>query len=484
MGWFFKKRRPPSPEELREALFEAVTSGDQSRARELVAGSEAAIREQFPAWQKVPEPIRDDRAALQRYMAGLIGVAEHFKNERQDPSLLERLTGPPGSNPLTRWEKALRTAQEAMEAARYAEAEALLEEQRAAARGLSGSGVDRYLPITIGYLGQCRFHQGRAQEAIALFGEALAICERTGDLEGKIAYASNLHEAHRWLGQTAEAAAFADRLAERCDEAGNAPRAAWARRRARAVRAGEPLNRVVVEAGGRELELDEIGPAAPTERVRFHFVRNRIELGAVTALVDEASRRGGSGDDAGVLAVLRAAIEIDPSDPRPRYLSGLAQLGLRRYRDAIESYDATEHLAPGWYHCRADGALARGLDAGRVSHATFEAVRRIEDGGKPARERAALAEVALAAAPDLPVLHLLAANALRELGSTADAQKAARAGLAREPDPDVRTRLLVTLANASRPAERRPLLEEAIALDGNRIAAAMARVMLLPREVS
>jgi hypothetical protein len=42
----------------------------------------------------------------------------------------------------------------------------------------------------------------------------------------------------------------------------------------------------------------------------------------------------------------------------------------------------------------------------------------------------------------------------------------------------VRTRLLVTLAQVAAPAERRALLEQAIALDGNRIAAAMARLML------
>jgi hypothetical protein len=34
------------------------------------------------------------------------------------------------------------------------------------------------------------------------------------------------------------------------------------------------------------------------------------------------------------------------------------------------------------------------------------------------------------------------------------------------------------------PREGRKLLEEAVSLDGNRIASAMARVMLLPREVN
>jgi hypothetical protein len=83
----------------------------------------------------------------------------------------------------------------------------------------------------------------------------------------------------------------------------------------------------------------------------------------------------------------------------------------------------------------------------------------------------------------LPILHLLKTNALIEMKSPAGAA-AARAGLARDPDPDVRTRLLVALARVTKLPENRRLLEEAVALDGNRIAGAMARVLLLPREVN
>jgi hypothetical protein len=36
----------------------------------------------------------------------------------------------------------------------------------------------------------------------------------------------------------------------------------------------------------------------------------------------------------------------------------------------------------------------------------------------------------------------------------------------------------VTLAQVAAPAEHRALLEQAVALDGNRVAAAMARLML------
>jgi tetratricopeptide (TPR) repeat protein len=241
---------------------------------------------------------------------------------------------------------------------------------------------------------------------------------------------------------------------------------------------------VVVEMGGKQIEIDELSAPLLDGRLSFHFVRNRMALGAVTALVEEGSRLGNSGDDASALGAFRAAAALDPSDPRPLYLSGLAQMCLCRYPDAIASYDATERLAPGWYHCRADRALALALASQRISHATFEAVRAIEDGGQPPTERAALADLALADAPDLPILYLLKANALIGMKCTAGAEEAARAGLARDPDPDVRTRLLVTLARVGKPPENQRLLEEAVALDGNRIAAAMARLILLAREVN
>ena len=483
MRWFFGKRRI-APEALRDALVGAEQAGDQARVRELVAKEHAAIREHFPSWQKIPEPIRADAQRTEQYVAGLIAVAEHFKKELGDPSLLERLMGPSAANPLARWDKALHAAQESIAAARYPEAETVLQEWVATAREIKGPGVDRYLPMTLGLIGECRFHQGCAVEAVSLYSQALEICERTEDRRGQIAYLRSLHEAQRWLGEASEAAALADRLAERCEQSGDQESADWARRRARWVREGEPLNRVVVEVGGKRIELQNLSAPLPEGRLRFHFERNRIELGAVTALIDEGSRLGNGGDDAGALRAFRAAAALDPSDPRPLYLAGLALMVLRRYPDAVESYAATERLAPGWYHCRADRAFALEMASGRISHTIFEAVRTIEDGGKPPTQRAALADLALAVAPDLPILYLLKTNALIEMKSPAGADAAARAGLARDPDPDVRTRLLVALARVTKLPENRRLLEEAVALDGNRIAGAMARVLLLPREVN
>jgi tetratricopeptide (TPR) repeat protein len=478
MGWFTRKRpQPSSPDELRDELFAAVHAEDAKRLRELVTAQGETIKQCFPIWKKVPEALRADRERLNRYAAGLTGLAR-FCAENGDPSLLALLQGPPADNPLTRWQNVIRSAQQLIAAGRHAQAEAPLREILASTQGQSGSGPDLYRPISLGLLGQCRFHQGDADGAVPLFEEALALCRRTADLEGQIAYVNSLHETRRWLGHDREAIALAGELADLRARAGDQSGSQWARRRAQRMSAGEPLLRVVAEIDGQTLELDELPAQPPKGRVQFQFERNRMSLAGVSTLVDEGRRRGEAGDHASALAAFQAAARLDPSDPEPPYLAGLALLDLGRYADAVESYDTTEQLAPGWFHCRADRWLAAELAAGRISPDTYRAVRAIEDGPAAPEEKARLAAAALAVAPDVPVLYLLRAEALSRTGAAAAAAVVAREGLARDPDPDVRTRLLVALAQVAAPAERHALLERAVALDGNRIAAAMARLML------
>ena len=478
MGWFTRKRpQPLPPDELRDTLFDAVHARDPRRLADLVTAQRDAIREHFPSWQNVPEAVRGDRERLNHYAGGLIGLAQ-FCAEHGDPSLIARLQGPADDNPVTAWQKAIRAAQQLIGDDRHAQAEAPLRDIQAATDGQSGSGPDLYRPISLGLLGQCRAHQGDAGEAVPLFEEALAICRRTGDVEGQIAYVNSLHETHRWLGHDREAIALAGELAGLHERAGEHDRSQWARRRVARMSAGEPLLRVVVQIDGQTLELDELPAKPPAGHVGFQFERNRISLRGVTALVEQGMQRGAAGDHQGALAAFQAAALLDPSDPQPTYQAGLALLELGRYADAVQSYDTTERLAPGWFHCRADRWLAAELTAGRVSPNTYQAVRVIEDGPAQPEDKARLAAAALAVAPDVPVLYLLRAEALARTGAAASAALVARDGLARNPDPDVRTRLLVTLAQVSGPADRRPLLEQAIALDGNLVAAAMARLML------
>lgn len=90
-----------------------------------------------------------------------------------------------------------------------------------------------------------------------------------------------------------------------------------------------------------------------------------------------------------------------------------------------------------------------------------------------------LAAGLLARRPNLPVAHLHLGKSLAALGRIADARAALEAGLAARPDPDVRTRVLLELSVlAGDPAKRAALLQEAVAVNGNLVAAASAALVL------
>ena len=461
---------------LQDLVFGAVASGDAAKAEAVCRAERDAIAAAFPGWCKVPDELRGDPDALRRYASCLITTARLFEERLGDRSLIEQLRGGAGGdNPLDAWQRELAAAREEMTALRYAEAAARVSRLLDATRELAGSGADQLRPITLGFLGECAFQRGDAAGALAPLEQALELCDAAGDNEGVIAYLGNLYEVHRYLGHGAEAADYAEQLAVGSAQLGRAADAARYRTKAALARAGEPRNRInVVLDDGRQLELDQIAGIAG--RLRFVFERDRVSLRTAT----ELGRRGGEAGTAGrldeALALFRAAAAADPHDPQPRYEAGVTLLALRRYAEAADAYAAAEALAPGWFHCRADLWLARELAAGRQGHATFEALRELEDGHAEPAAKLALADATLAAAPRVAALHYHRGRALEELGRGDDAFAAFGAGLACDPEPDIRTRLLVQLALLLDGDQRAALLEEARALGGNLVAAAIARL--------
>jgi tetratricopeptide (TPR) repeat protein len=212
--------------------------------------------------------------------------------------------------------------------------------------------------------------------------------------------------------------------------------------------------------------------------VRFIFARNRIALRPCTAAVEEGCARGETGDFEGALACFRRAAAADRFDPWPAYHGGNTLLYLRRYPEAVESFRAVEGLAPGWYHCRADLWLAERMAEGSIDHALFQRLRRLD--GSPSPEGALAEARAGLAQKDLPLLHLLAGQALGRLGRDAEAERAFRRGLALAGERDVKTRLLMALGACSTvpSGEQAQLLGEAVELAGNLVSAATASLLL------
>jgi tetratricopeptide (TPR) repeat protein len=483
MGLFdslFGKRDPVinNPDELREHLFRAAVARDLGKLDRLCRAHRDTILATFPQWQRVPEAVRADQAAVQRYAEGLIGVAQFFDERLQTPDLIRLLMGAPESNPLVGWQDRLRQARRLMEDARYAEARALLSDLLIDTRNLQGSGADTYLPLTLGQLGECLFQEGQAEKALGPLGQALALCEAHADSEGVIAHLGNLYEAHRYLGQPEPAAARAEQLAAALEAQGRTAEAARYRRQAQIVRAGEPLNRVVAVVDGRRYELDELTDVRDV-RVQFVFERNRITLRPAVMWTEQGEQLAGEGKFEEALTAFRAAAAADPFDPHARYQQGFTLLQLERYAEAVASYEATEELAPGWFHCRADLWLARQLAEGAVDRDTFLALYVLEEGPLPPEEKVRLAEECLGRYPDLAPLYLELGRQLARLGSPAEVVAAYRRGLACADEPDVRTRLLVELGvSLSDPPERTALLRQAQELRGNLVAAATATLAL------
>src|SRR5579883_641650 len=479
-GSLFGKGDSPitDPDRLRDELFSAARAGDTNRLERLARINQAAILEHFRSWQRVPESVRANPAAIQGYVHCMVAIAQAFAEKLGRPDLMAALSGPPQSNPLVKWQAALRQARELMESLRYAEARTTLTDALIDSRGLSGTGVDTYLPITHGCIGECHFYAGAADQAVPHFEQALALCERTGDTEGIAAYLGSLFEAHRYLGQGERAAGYAERMAALLDAQGvNHDAVRW-RTRARIVRSGEPLNRIVVVVDGSTYEVDEVRPVGDM-RVKFVFERNRITLRSAVVHTERGKELGTAGRHEEALASFREAAASDRFDPHCRYLEAFTLLHLGRYADAADTYRRVEELAPGWFQCHSDLWVADQLTLGRLDAQDFAALHVLEDGQISSAEKVTLAERLLKKRPGLPPAQLHLGKNLARVGREAEACEALRAGLATDPDSDVRTRLLAELATLTQDtSERERLFREAVAVNGNLVAAASAALAL------
>lgn len=224
---------PREETDLKSVLFEAVQSGDIDRLTQLCEQNAQAILEAFPRWRNVPEPLRGDPSLVKVYGEGLQGVAQHFAEVRQDPSLVQLLAGNPAEkNPMVRWQAEMRSIDGMVAEGRYDDAAPRLEALGREIASLQGAAVARFLPIVLGRLGECHFRAGRLEEATQPTKQALELCRQNGDLEGVVAYLGNMLEICAGLGATDEAQKVAELLIHNHEQMGNTQRAEAVRERA------------------------------------------------------------------------------------------------------------------------------------------------------------------------------------------------------------------------------------------------------------
>jgi tetratricopeptide (TPR) repeat protein len=268
---FLRRRRLPEihdANQLRDLLFAARASGDRILLTRLCSTYQDRISGDFREWRIVPEDIRNDAAALQNYADGLIAVATFFADELGRPELLASLSGSQGENPLVKWQNTLAQAQESMDRLLYRPAAKSLEAALAEFEGLHGTGRDACLPLTYGQLAECYFHSGEIQKSLLAAATALRLCTQQEDIDGILAYLGHVYEISRYLGQGEQAAHFAEQRSQVLQQQGRLNEAARYRKKAQLARAGEPLNRVIVEVGDAHFELDEV-PVVRDQRMRL-----------------------------------------------------------------------------------------------------------------------------------------------------------------------------------------------------------------------
>ncbi len=470
----------PTSESLRVRglLFSAAAEGDYERLEYLCASHREDITRYFDDWRQVPEKYRNSQFAFEIYGRMLVAVAQFFAVNFGDTGLLKDLTGPAEFSHLAAWEERIREVRSLMESVRYQEARAVLADLSDEVGKSTGSGSDRTLSTACGLIGECYFQEGQAEQAIEHTKKALHYAQRRNDIEDVVTYLTGLYEICRYLGRTGAAADMAARLAQLLLERGKDSEAARYRKQARLVRADEPLNRVVVMIDDHRYELDEL-PQAEVGEVQVLFERNRVSLRSSLVLTEEGITLAQEGRYDEALELFKDAGKADRFNPAPKYQEGFSLLHLRRYREAAEAFQATEALAPGWFHCRSFLWMARQLARGNIDHRIFVFLRMLEDGPAPLPDKVREAQRVLAMGFEYPLLYLLHGEHLLGLKRTEEAGEMFRKGLAVAIEPEVRSRLLVNLAFVQESqAEKKRLLRAVVKIDGNLFAQAVATLAL------
>jgi tetratricopeptide (TPR) repeat protein len=471
---FLKGRKVKDPDELRAVLIDAAP--DPPAFESLCTRHEAMLVEHAPGWSKVPESMRADPEAMNGYAQMLIMLAQDLA-ERGHPQLLETITGGGRKNPITEANSRLAEARERMAAMQFEEALESLGQVHGLLEGFQGPGRDQFIPFLEGFSAECLFQLGRADDAIAPMERARALCIEEGDAAGTMTYTRNLLELHRYRGDAPQAADAAERLADLFDPI-DATEAERLRARAARIREGEPPCRVVAMFDGEELELDDLPPTFDGG-AKLVFVRDRVSLARSTQEFERGRQLGSAGELAEAADAFRRAAELDGKSPGPCYELGFTLALMGRFEGAVEAYDRTEALAPGWFHCREGRYIAQLFAEGSLPTELFGVLVELQDGASEPADKLAMADAALGDHPDLSLLHLHRGIALSQLERSKEAADAFRRGLeATRRNAAIETRLFSRLAAVCDDAtERNHALDAAIERDGDRVSAAMARLM-------
>lgn len=460
-------------------ILDAVDASDDSRLVSLLRDNADAVMEAFEDWLVPPPQVQPGSAEYHRYMNALYVISKTMSDCLGRGGLFQLLVRPTQDNSFAQWERRLEAGQRLVQQLRCGEAASLLSDHLIDVRDLPGFGYRHMVATTHWYISQAHLHARRRNDAVAHGRRALDTTLRIEDhVKYLIRYLKHLSEIHRYFGEAAPAADYLESLARLYEQLALDAHAVSSRSQAAIVRAGEPLTRVVAVVADVDYEMADV-PAGPSGQIELQLRRNRISLLPALNLTGEAWQKAAAGSHEEALCLLNAATAGDPWAPEPLMGRARVQMALGDYAEAAASYGQAEELAPGWPGSRSGQWLAEQLAAGNLDPAVLQWLHDSTDSETAPTDRLKRVRRALEQEPNLPLLHVLSCSLLREVNQLPEVEPCCRQGLASDCDVDTRTRLLVELAQVTESsAERRQLLEEAMRLNGNLVAAAVARLMM------
>lgn len=475
------ERETPSDEQLFPSLMAAVSSGDAARFEALCKDNRDRIVALAPSWRTMPEELRSNPEAVQRWGETLVTTMRYLADVLGDSRMLDLLSSG-AESPLPRWQADHTRALELAAEQKYTDAVALLEGNLEEMRRWHAS--EQILNVTEGMLGQIVYHSGDVDGAQPILERVHERCIAENALDGAKIYGKLLCDIHRYRDRGEQASRLALRVADTLEALGEDKEAASFRARAARWPRGEPLLRVALRIKGEErlFERDEISLLPVGVRIEAVFVRGRPTLQPALALTEAGRAVDGPDANEERITLFERAARADPLDPDSRYQLAFTLLLEGKVDRAMPLQEEVERLAPGWFHNRAWLSLSRRLLEG-LSREIVPALHVLDDGGLSPEQRLDLASRVILQMPRVAQLHLHRGRALRALGRLDEAQISYRAGLEVAGD-DLHTQsdLLAELAACSTGAAARSLWQQAAAEGGNRITQAFAEVALAQSE--
>jgi tetratricopeptide (TPR) repeat protein len=184
--------------ELRQLLFAA----SPERLADLCVTHRDAIVAEFPEWAVVPEPLRANTAACQRWGAALLRIAVQLES-LGEAQPLAWLHGEGREDPFHKWTAALARAERLSHAGDPRAAMAVLEPLIAELQAARGPFIDDLLAKAHGVLGGALLALGDVRGAWIFIRAALDGCARTGDLEAIRIHRDNLDLLRALTGEAA-----------------------------------------------------------------------------------------------------------------------------------------------------------------------------------------------------------------------------------------------------------------------------------------